>query len=291
MTELTTIDTNNYAATAQLLGQSFDTNTKRLKLARLRIEKKAIMGETEVNGKMVKVEAVPAGSLALESPDGNTIFAEKATIRIFLQRFMYQKWDNTKETFFKSVLADSFKEDLKDTTGTFNCGKPSGFIEDWHSLPESMREAITKVKRVRVTFGTVTMSGVTKAGDAQDVVDIPFVWEVATKEGFKNVGGIVAKMNSLQRLLPQHSSEVRVEKREMSNGNDYYVPVLELDMSNNIDVTGGTDQDTIKEFFSYIENTNKWVLEEYNKNYQEELSQEDEDTVDGFIDVIVDEDE
>jgi hypothetical protein len=77
----------------------------------------------------------------------------------------------------------------------------------------------------------------------------------------------------------------------MSNGNDYYVPVLELDMSNNIDVTGNTDQDTIKEFFSYIENTNKWVLEEYNKNYQEEVSQEDEDTVDGFIDVIVDEDE
>ena len=56
MTELTTIDTNNYAATAQLLGQAFDTNDKRPKLARLRIEKKSIMGDTEVNGKKVRVE-------------------------------------------------------------------------------------------------------------------------------------------------------------------------------------------------------------------------------------------
>ena len=46
---------------------------------------------------------------------------------------------------------------MKDNDGGFNCGKPSGWIEDFSSLPETMKELIRSIKRVRVLFGTVDM--------------------------------------------------------------------------------------------------------------------------------------
>jgi hypothetical protein len=63
MSELTTIDTNNYAAMAQMTGMAYDTGEKKSSLARLRINKKSIMGDADVNGKTMKMEIVSAGAL------------------------------------------------------------------------------------------------------------------------------------------------------------------------------------------------------------------------------------
>ena len=58
MSELTTIDTDNYAAMAQMMGMAYDTGEKKSSLARLRINKKSIMGDADVNGKTMKMEIV-----------------------------------------------------------------------------------------------------------------------------------------------------------------------------------------------------------------------------------------
>ena len=60
MTELTTIDTNNYAEMAKAMGMATDTGTKQKAstLARLRINHSPLMGQSEINGKNVNVEVV-----------------------------------------------------------------------------------------------------------------------------------------------------------------------------------------------------------------------------------------
>ena len=88
MSELTTIDTNNYAAMAQMMGMAYDTGEKKSSLARLRINKKAIMGDADVNGKTVKMEVVSAGALALQNTDNQVIYADKVVLRPFVQRLM-----------------------------------------------------------------------------------------------------------------------------------------------------------------------------------------------------------
>ena len=56
--ELTTIDTNNYAAMAKAMGIANEVTGERKQastLARLRINHSPIMGEAEVNGKNVNM--------------------------------------------------------------------------------------------------------------------------------------------------------------------------------------------------------------------------------------------
>lgn len=280
MSELTTIDTNNYAAMAQMTGMAFDTGESKGGLARLRINKKAIMGQVELNGKMVKTELVAAGAMALEYKE-DAIYADSVTIRPFVQRFMYQRYDSDKNNYMKTVMADQLDIDLKDTVGTFNCGKPGGYIKDFDALPDGTKEIIRQIRRVRVVLGTISISGVTKAGDAMDVEDLPCVWEVDSKEGFKNVGQVFTKLNQMKHLPFQHTMEVSTEKRELPTGAEYYVPVSDLDIKNNIEFRGAEDQAIFTDFMQYIERFNTWVLAEWDKSYKQE------DTADPVVEEFI----
>ena len=162
MSELTTIDTDNYAAMAQMMGMAYDTGEKKSSLARLRINKKSIMGDADVNGKTIKMEIVSAGALGLQNRDNQVIYAVKVVLRPFLQRFMYQRYDSNANNYNKTVMADTLDIDLKDSAGTFNCGKPGGYIKDFDALPDTTKELIRQIRRVRVVFGTASMSGTTE---------------------------------------------------------------------------------------------------------------------------------
>ena len=183
MTQLTTIDTNNYAAMAKAMGIAHEaaTSSKSSSLARLRIHHTPVMGTAEVNGKSVNVEVVSGGSYKLEIPDGPTYYSSSVKIRPFMQRFMYKRFvkgvGDTKNAFIKTVMADTLNIDLKDTSGKFNCGKPAGYIEDFKALPEDMQNLIRQIKRVRVVFGNITLKNPTdEQGNAVDGVakDVPF---------------------------------------------------------------------------------------------------------------------
>jgi len=289
MSELTTIDTNNYAAMAQMMGMAYDTGEKKASLARLRINKKSIMGDADVKGKTMKMEIVSAGALGLQNTDNQIIYADKVVLRPFIQRFMYQRYDSNANNYQKTVMANNLDIDLKDTGGTFNCGKPGGYIQDFDALPDGTKELIRQIRRVRVVFGTASMSGVTKEGDAQEVTDVPCVWEVDSKEGFKNVGQAFNKLGQMNHLPPQHHMMVETEGRELPTGSTYYVPVVSVDIDNNLEVTPD-DQIVFKEFMEYIEGFNTWVLSEWDKAAENNMSSEEEDIVDGFIDVDVDAD-
>ena len=50
-------------------------------------------------------------------------------------------------TYHKTIMADNLNVDLKDTQGTFNCGKPTGYIKDFKSLPEDTKTLIKANKK------------------------------------------------------------------------------------------------------------------------------------------------
>lgn len=284
MSELTTIDANNYAAMAEMMGTAYDTKEKKGGLSRLRIVKQAIMGDAEVNGKTIKAELVSAGSMALDNGEKQSVFADSVVIRPFLQRFMYQRYDNDKGSYQKTVMANNLDIDLKDNFGTFNCGKPSGYIQDFSALSEDMKTLIRTIKRTRVLYGTVSLSGVTKEGDAMDIEDLPFVWDVDTKEGYKNIGTTISQLGREQKLLMSHPWIITTEKRDLPTGFSYYVPVVDWDESTLFEIDDN-DKQLFTEFTQHVEGHNKWVMDEWDKAYQEDEPSSEE--ADDFITVEV----
>ena len=127
MTQMTTIDTDNFAAMAKAMGMGNEGGSSKQKsstLARLRLNHKPIMGEAEVNGKKVNMEVVAGGTYKIDIPDMGVFYAEKINLRVHLQRFMYKKFINgangSPNRYVKTVMADNLNVDLKDNDGGFN---------------------------------------------------------------------------------------------------------------------------------------------------------------------------
>jgi hypothetical protein len=271
MTDLITIDSDNFDAMASVMGMQISNKENKNTLSRIRVVKKAIKGETSLNGRKTTIDVVPSGWYSIEDADKKYIYAETISIRPFLQRFMYQKYDSNISNYVKTIMSDNINVDLKDNMGTFNCGKPSGYIEDFNSLPEGTKEIIRQVKRTRVLFGEATLSkAITEKGDSASVKSVPFIWEIDTKEGYKNLGMLFNELSKMRRLPMQHTVTIHTDEREGSTSS-YFVPNYILDKKSNIAITDD-DQNTFREFMSYIDRHNTWVSTEWDKNNKEETS-------------------
>jgi len=247
------------------------------------------MGQAEVKGKQVNVEVVEGGTYKLEIPDGPTYYAEEVSIRPFMQRFMYKKFvmgnDSTPNRYVKTVMGDNLNSDMKDNDGGFNCGKPSGWIEDFNSLPDTMKELIKSIKRVRAVFGTVDMVNPTDAtGNPVDVDTTPFIYEVENRDAFKTIGIIFTKLGKMQRLPPQHYVKCTTEKRDLPNGSCFYLPVVSLDLMTTLDM----DNDTIgvfNDFTAWVANYNQYILNEWS----DKMSYDSADSIpDAIVEDLVD---
>ena len=291
MTQIATINTGNYAAMAEAMGMSVDSGKQKSQastLARLRINHSAIMGEDTINGKKVKMEVVSGGTYKLEIPDGPTYYAPTATIRPYLQRFMYKRFikgsDTTPNRYVKTLMANDLNSDLKDNDGGFNCGKPAGWIEDFKALPEKTQDLIRQIKRVRVMFGTVEMHGVTDAqGNPVDLEPQAFIWEIENRDAFKTAGTIFTKLSKMRRLPVQHNMKAATEERALPNGSVFYLPTLSLDLQETLDVTD-PEQETFANFLAWVTNYNDYIKGAWDENaYKNDDT--DTDTVEAFVDI------
>lgn len=308
MTELVTISTDNYASMAKAMGLSTIKSGESKKvnlLNRLRIWHSPIMGQEEVNGKKRNVEVVPSGTYRLEIINGDTstyYYAESATIRPFMQRYMYRRYiafpnakDNEpKGEFHRTIMSDNLSIDLKDNTGKFNCGKPTGFVEDFKSLPTETQDLIRQIKRVRVIFGTVSLKeAVTQTGEPADLgVDIPFIWEIDNKTAFKSLGDAFNLFVKKERLPLQHNIKLtKLTKNPLPNGSSFYTPEVAIDFSKSVDIHS-KDNETFTNFLDWIKNYNDYIYKEWDEKCNarhKSVSEEDMDVVEEFIDVDTDE--
>ena len=296
MTQLTTIDTNNYAAMAKAMGIANEapaSNKKSSSLARLRINHSPVMGETEMKGKKVNVEVVSGGTYKLEIPDGPTYYASSIKIRPFMQRFMYKRFirgvGDAPNRYVKTLMSDNLNVDLKDNDGGFNCGKPAGYIQDFQALPKKTQELIKQIKRVRVILGTVELvNPITAEGDAAEVEATPFIWEIDNRDAFKIVGESFTSLAKMQRLPVQHMITANTQERKLPNGNAFFLPVVSLDVSKTIELTDG-DQAMFADFMGWIDNYNNYIANAWAEKANSSMDEEDQDVVEGLVNIEIDE--
>ena len=286
--EVTTIDTNNYAVMAKAMGMSGESSSsddKPKTLPRFRINHSPIIGSDKV--------LVKGGTYKLEIPDDTTLYGTSATIRPFIQRFMYKRFVKNMSAkageplgvYHKTIMSDNLNVDLKDNQGKFNCGKPTGYIKDFKALPVETQDVIRQIKRVRVIFGTVDLVGsVDESGNKMDKGTIPFIWEIDNRDAFKTMGEPFKKFSQVKRLPVEHSISLNTEERKLPNGNSFYLPTYTLDLQDKIEVSKD-DQDTFINFMSWIDNYNTYIFNEWDMKTKKDISDDDKNTVDSFIDV------
>lgn len=296
MTQLTTINTGNFASMAKVMGIANEkTSSSSGSLARLRINHAPIMGTAEVNGKKVNVEVVEGGSYKLEIPDGPTYYAASIKMRPFMQRFMHKRFiqsdGKNPNRYVKTVMSDDLDIDLKDNAGGFNCGKSVGYIKDWQALPQDVKDKLRSIKRVRVVFGEVEMVNPTNdKGEPVEVAPTAFIWEIDNKDAFKEIGTNFATLAKMQRLPVQHIITVKSSERKIPTGASYYVPVTSLDVTNAVEPSE-SDNVLLGDFISWVDNYNNYILAEWSKKANSHMDDDDVDVVDGIVDIEIEEEE
>ena len=289
MTQVMTIDTNNFAAMASAMGISSEGGTSKKQsstLARLRLNHSPILGSDKI--------LVKGGTYKLDVPDGGTYYGSTIKMRPYLQRFMYKRFikgmGDQPNRYVKTVMANDLNIDLKDNDGGFNCGKPAGYIADFKSLPEKTQDLIKQIKRVRVVLGTVELiDAVDENGNEVQVDETPFIWEIENRDAFKSVGTLFTKLNKMKRFPVQHTMTGNSEERKLPNGNSFYLPIVSLDLSNTLELTD-KEQDTFGDFLSWVENYNEYIINAYAEKATSKNDEELDDlNINDVVDIEVDE--
>ncbi len=289
MTQVMTIDTNNFAAMASAMGISSEGGTSKKQsstLARLRLNHSPILGSDKI--------LVKGGTYKLDVPDGGTYYGSSIKMRPYLQRFMYKRFikgmGDQPNRYVKTVMANDLNIDLKDNDGGFNCGKPAGYIADFKSLPEKTQDLIKQIKRVRVVLGTVELvDAVDENGNEVQVDETPFIWEIENRDAFKSVGTLFTKLNKMKRFPVQHTMTGNSEERKLPNGNSFYLPIVSLDLSNTLELTD-KEQDTFGDFLSWVENYNEYIINAYAEKATSKNDEELDDlNINDVVDIEVDE--
>ncbi len=258
-------------------------DTKSVSLPRVNLMHNGIMGTIDVNGKSVKTEVVPAGSYKITLGEDNVVYSVNPSIRIFAVRQQWSKWNSNEEIMMKTVMSTDLKGDLKDNMGTFNLGRPSGYIEDWNAVPEKTKDLIRSIKRKKIVFGVLSASDCIdeNGNEVAAISDTPFVYEVSPS----STKALDMAMSALTRknILPiQYTFSLGAEEGTLPNGNTY--AIMKLNPGDKVDLTS-EDQATLKNFMEYIEYQNSYILQQWDEKNQETISEDDAAIVAEFVNV------
>ena len=232
------------------------TTTSQSSLARVNQIHSALT-ETDAEGdEHIKV---PVGAYKITMPDGEVVYSKTISTRIFSQRHQWQRWDSDAKAMHKTLLSTSLNVDLKDTTGKFNLGRPSGYIKDFQSLPEEMKTIIRGVKRVRVLLGVLTLDKPTDdTGAAIKGLDaeIPFVMDVKNNESMKAMDAAISQIINKKLTPVEHTLKLGSAKRDLPSGGKYAIIVPSLGEQVSY---GEDDSKTLQDFIDWIKGTNTWI--------------------------------
>ena len=279
-----TLTNGDFGALAEAMGMSQDmeSKAKASTLARLKILHEGVKGTTEIKGKSTEYIAVEAGVYELTLPNGVKIYQKNPKVRLFLQRFMYQRYVVDDNRYIKTTLATNLKSNLPDTDGGFNCGRQAGYVEDYASLPQEQKD----VDRVRTVLGEVYFDkALDESGEALDCSKskgVPFVADFK-KEGFKLFEAVIKEIAAKDKLLPQITIQFDTDSRENKSGNIYHVPKLGL-VDGEVKLTA-EDQKTFQDFVKWVGSYNESVMNQHDKTSGSSTSKQAEAPAENVIDV------
>ena len=271
---------------AEAIGMTGGETKTSVGMPRMSITHQPIMGTMEVNGKNIKTEVIPAGAYKYTPNSDTTIYSVNPEIRVFAIRQQWSKWDNEQEKMLKTVLANDLKGDLKDNNGGFNLGRPSGYVQDFNSLPQATKDIMRTVKRTKVVFGVVKFADATNEnGDPVTGYDTerPFSIDLKNTASIKAFDTAMTVL-SRKNLLPiQHSLILGADENQIPTGAKYYSPSFSA--GTQVDI-GETDQETLNNFMEFIEYVNGRILDDWaEKTTDHGMSADDVDLVHEFVNV------
>ena len=249
-------------------------------VARLNVNQEVIEKEVEVDGDILTKPVMPKGAYKMTLGD-DVVYSKTATIRVFAIRNQWQRWNGDTGEMEKSVLATSLNGDLKDSIGGYNLGRPSGYIEDFNSLPEATKSLIRSVKRVKVYFGLVTLDNPVDAQGnpvSGNYTDVPFVFDVKNRDSLKALDAALGKL----QLPPMGTIKLSPAQGKIPTGATFGYIAAEL--GDRVDL-GGDDNDTLANFLEFIEYINGTILDKYNERSGSGLSYSDESLVASIVEV------
>lgn len=269
---------------AEAMGVSTSTGGGGSSLYRIAQIHTARMGEVEFNGKKIKTEVLPIGAYTLTRGE-EVVYATSITIRVFAQRQQWQRWNSNTSVMEKTVMANNLSNDLKDNIGTFNLGRPGGYIKDFQALPEATKELMRSVNRVRIFFGVVTVDNpMNENGEPLDVevINAPFVMDVKNTDSLKSIDAAQKKMTAKSILPIMYTLQMTGDVRSIPTGAQYGVMVAAV--GEQVQLTGD-DNETLKGFLDYIEAGNRYILNKWDEKNVAALTEEDADLVGQFVNV------
>ena len=182
-------------------------------------------------------------------------------------------------------MGEDLNSDLKDNAGTFNCGKPAGYIPNYSDYSKEQQAFFKTIKRTRVILGEVELvNPVDAEGNEVEVGRQPFIWEVDNGEAFKAMGEPFTQLGRQKRLPVQHWIKCTTTTGQYSGNVTYYVPVPSLDLSSTIDLEE-SDQKRFQDFIDWIGNYNQYILKAYNEKAVNTISDDDAALVEEFVDI------
>ena len=237
------------------------------------------------------IQEVTADNKIVSSPvfkvkkDEDIFYVREVELRIFTQRQRWQKWDSENNTFHKTVMSTNLNADLKDTLGTFNLGRPTGYIKDFNGLPDSTKDIIRSVNRVKVYMGMAHFIDPFYEGGAPVEgyeSEVPFIADVKNRESLQSIDGIIKKLQT-KRILPvEHLIKVRGDVRAMPNGNKY--AVMQASLGEMVDLLE-SDNESLKDFVAYVEDQNDYILNKWDETHVKQLDDESSKIVSNIVDL------
>lgn len=282
-TELT-IQNEMGQSLAEMIGVSGGGNSGPT-LARIFQLHTPVMGEVEVNGKKLKTEVLGVGTYKIDIPDQDPVFASEVELRVFAIRQQWQRWNSEANMMQKTVMANNLNGDLKDNTGGFNLGRPSGYIKDFNALPDSTKELIRSVNRVKIFMGMLTVKNPLDANGeptGEEIVEIPFVMDVKNRDSMKSLDDTLG-MFARRNVLPiMHTLVLGSDTRSLPNGSNYGIMVAKPGQK--VDLKE-TDNESLKNFMDYIGYVNNYIMTKWDEAHVEGISDEDADLVGQLVNV------
>ena len=280
---------------AAMLGFATGGGEQQSTLAELKQLYKAVKGEMEHKGKKMTVETVAGGNYSLTTADGKTIYSDTVTVRIFMQRYQYQRFEKYAAPIegkdgkmFRSVMATSLNNgDLKDNYGGFNCGRPGGYIKDYDSLAGPLRDIVKNTKRVLLVFGFVTLDNpVDENGNAVEFAGpTPFFMRIKNSKSYKNVEGVAKALAKLNRLPIQYNVRFTSDNVPLPNGElNHFVVASPLSP---VDLTA-EDQQAVKDFLSWVEFQNSMILKLWTASHEDDITEEQKELLQSMINITND---
>ena len=254
------IATERGQSMAELMGvSSTPTTSTTPSISRLGMLHQPIMGEVDLNGKMIKTEVVPVGAFTLKTGD-DIIYSNGVTVRVFAQRNQWQRWNSDTEEMEKSVMSNTLNGDLRDSIGGFNLGRPSGYIEDFNALPDATKQLMRSVKRVMVYYGTVSLdSPMNEKGEPiESAASIPFVMDVKNRDSLKSINGVMSNFKK-KNMLPIMST-IKLQGVEDSIPTGAKFGKIQASTGDAVELAND-DNDTLKDFLELIEYSNGKILD------------------------------